>query len=167
MIFEQLVIMRFQRYEFETSTTLPGLRIPSCTDVELQTLPGRDTPPLVDLEKKKNRIWVPLLRNYIAVDVFLELKEQIWGVQIHTSNHKDVSSNFTELCKSAGWFESHNGTVHLLYLSPTPRIKNQAMTMLERKMMDLDATRGRNFTVSFASLEDFDCLKGMQWVDNA
>ena len=32
-IFEQLVIMRFQRYEFETSSTLPGLTIPSCIDV--------------------------------------------------------------------------------------------------------------------------------------
>ena len=46
-IFEQLVIMRFQRYEFETSTTLPGLTIPSCIDVELRTLPGRYTPPIV------------------------------------------------------------------------------------------------------------------------
>ena len=107
------------------------------------------------------------MRNYDAVDVFLELKEQIWGVQIHTSNHLDVSEKFTKLCEDAGWFNSHKGTVHLLYLSPTARIKNRVKTVLERAMMNLDATFERNFTVSFASLEDFDCLKGMQWVDNA
>ena len=160
-IFEELVIMRFQRHDIETSTALRGLLIPSCKVVEFRTLSGMYNFPALDKEKKVNRIWVPLSANFAAVDVILELKGQIWGIQIHTSTHKDVCPKFAELCENAGWFKSHERCVHLLYLSPSPTIKDRT------KKKKLNTKRDGNITVSFASVEDFECLKGIQWADHS
>ena len=51
-IFEELVIIRFQRHDIETSTAIRGLLIPSCKVVEFRTLSGMYNFPVLEKEKK-------------------------------------------------------------------------------------------------------------------
>ena len=106
-IFELLVIWRLQQNEKQTKTKIQGLTIPSHKIVKVQTLPGKSTLPVLDKKKNSTRMWVPCAPNFAAVDVILELKSQVWGIQIHVSTHKDVLAKFSEMCDNAGWFKSH------------------------------------------------------------
>ena len=156
-VFELLVIRRLQRNPKQTKTKIPGLAIPSRKHMKVQTFQGMSTLPILDEDQSLFRMWVPCVGNFAAVDVILELASQVWAIQIHVSRHSDVSARFVKMCEDAGWFQSHNDSVHLLYLSPTTAIKKESEDRLNKN-------QDERLKVWFASLQDLDCLKSIKWV---
>ena len=156
-VFELLVIRRLQRNQEQTKTKIPGLAIPSRKHMKVQTFQGMSTLPILDEDQSLFRMWVPCVGNFAAVDVILELASQVWAIQIHVSRHSDVSARFVKMCEDAGWFQSHNDSVHLLYLSPTTAIKKESEDRLNKN-------QDERLKVWFASLQDLDCLKSIKWV---
>ena len=152
----------------ETSTTIPGLIIPSCHHVDsVASIFYNLSYPLLSWSKAAKQIKLGLSPDLVAVDVLLELNDNhVWGIYVHVTpiDPEPVSAKFETMCTEAGWFSDFYPKLqlHLLFLSPTPTIKAQTE---QRMKTNYDSTI--QLKLWFASRDDVECLRDIPWVDHS
>jgi hypothetical protein len=97
-------------------------------------------------------IYVPISKNFPAIDVILKRDKTIIGVQIHIGRKtQDDIDRFAKLSQEADWDESFD-EIYLMYLSPTKDTTSSIKTLISKV----------NSSMLFSTIAlDISCVQGL------
>ena len=118
---------------------------------------SKDGLPRLTVESYHDGVHIPSKCNFPAIDVIWKTGMYVFGVQIHTSStDDDVASLFEEQCRVAGWFDTFQDNVFLIYLCPN------VSSMIASKPNDtFRQTTESGLKIGYITTADVECLKNM------
>jgi len=155
-IFEHLVILRCLHGNLALCTTSEGIAKHEFPGLEQCQLVERFLGQTLPKGLIQDGMYVPMNLNFPAIDLIWKMGENIWFVQVHVADHRDVKRDLEKLLNDVEWKKGKN--MFLLYLSPAQSVSES----LHEDIFKLNVSSPLAAVLAMP-FTHFECIQSLQW----